>query len=223
MKILILSPHPDDETLGAGGTLAKHAAHGDELYWCIVTQAYVPDWSSDFIKSRKEEIAKVAKIYGIKKTFELGFPTVKLDTLGQKMINDAVYKVISEVKPDVLYLPNRNDLNKDHEIVFNAGIVAARPQKGLIIKKILCYETLSETEWGGYSLERMFVPNYYVNVQDTFETKLKAMSVYNSEVKEPPHPRSSEVMRALAIRRGSECGLMLAEAFFVIRISESEL
>ncbi len=220
MKILILSPHPDDETLGAGGTLLAHAKKGDELYWCIITEAYTPEWSAEFIRKRKEEIAQVAKAYGMKKVFTLGFPTVKLDTIGQKKINDAVQKVVEEVKPTVVYLPFVHDLNRDHEMTFHAGMVATRPKEGTSIAKLLCYETVSETEWGCYSKERAFVPNYYVDIEKTFEAKLKILETYKSELKEPPHPRSKEVLRALAVKRGSESGMKMAEGFVVIRIKE---
>jgi LmbE family N-acetylglucosaminyl deacetylase len=220
MKILIIAPHPDDETLGAGGTLATHAKKGDELYWCIVTEAYAPEWPDEFIKKRKEEIAQVAKVYGITGIFTLGFPTVKLDLAGQKKINDAMSQVIQEVKPDIVYVPYMYDLNKDHEIAFAAAMVATRPKKGLPIKKILCYETVSETEWGSYSKERAFVPNYYVDITDTFDVKVTAMKSYKSELKEAPHPRSEEVMKALAVKRGSGCGVKMAESFYAIRIRE---
>jgi LmbE family N-acetylglucosaminyl deacetylase len=219
-KILIFSPHPDDETLGAGGAIAKHAKNGDSLYWCIVTEGYTPEWSEQFLAKRKKEVAEVEKIYGFKKTFSLGFPSVKLDLQGSKKINDAIAKVISEVKPDVIYAPYPGDLNIDHGIVFHSIMVASRPKDGMHIEKILCYETLSETEWGAHSKERAFVPNAYVDIQETFEIKMKAMHVYSSELKSPPHPRSAEVLKALAVKRGSECGLMMAEAFQLVRLIE---
>lgn len=214
-RVLVIAPHPDDETLGVGGTIAMHAEKGDEVYWCIVTKAYEPEWSREFIEKREEEIEQVEKIFGFKKTFKLGLPTVKLDILGQKKINDEISEVIKKVKPDIVYLPFMHDLNTDHKMVFNAGIVACRPINEHKVERILCYETLSETE-GGY-LSAKFVPNHYVDIERTIESKLNAMKVYFSELKEFPHPRSLEGIKILAMKRGSECGLKMAEAFYVIR------
>jgi len=219
-KILVVAPHPDDETLGAGATIFKHSKDGDEIYWCIVTKPYTPDWNKEFISKRKKEITEVGQLYGFKKIFELGLPTVKLDLMGQKKVNDALAQVIKEIKPNIVYAPHPGDLNCDHKIVFNAVMVALRPSRDWEIKKILCYETLSETEWGGYSVGRAFLPNYYVNAKPTFDLKMKAMQFYASEIDPPPHPRSLEVIKANAIKRGSECGLLMAEAFHSIRIVE---
>lgn len=213
-KILIISPHPDDEVLGCGGTVAKHSSHGDKVYLCIVTKAYTPDWSEEYLKNKSKEIKKSNKILGIKKTYFLDFPTVKLDTISQKKLNEAISNVVTEIRPDILYIPHRGDLSKDHRLVFESSLVAARPLKQKI-KKILSYEILSETEWG-QTIEA-FVPNVYVDITETFQEKMEAIKVYNSELKSPPHPRSLEIIEALAKKRGSEAGVKFAEAFNLIR------
>lgn len=214
MKILVIAPHPDDEVLGCGGTIAKHTMCNEEVCLCVVTKGYAPDWSEEFLKNRPKEIKKANKILGIKKTYFLDFPTVKLDTISQKELNEAISRVIKEVKPDVLYIPHKGDLNKDHRLIFEASLVAARPIN-CSVKKILSYETLSGTEWG-QTIEP-FIPNVYVDISKTFETKIKAMKAYKSELKQYPHPRSLEVIEALAKKRGSEVGVKLAEAFVLIR------
>lgn len=214
MKILIIAPHPDDEVLGCGGTIAKYSIIGDQVYLCIVTKAYTPDWSEEFIKNRQKEIGKSNKILGIKKTYFLDFPTVKLDTISQKKLNKAIYKVVSEINPDILYIPHKGDLNKDHRLVFESSLVATRPidQK---IKKVLSYETLSETEWG-QPIEP-FIPNIYEDITETFRDKIEAFKSYKSEMKIWPHPRSLKIIEALAKKRGSEAGIKFAEAFILIR------
>lgn len=210
MKVLVIVPHPDDEVLGCGGTIRKHASRGDEVYLCIVTKAYTPDWTQEFIDNRKKEISCANEILGIKQTLFLDLPTVKLDTLPQKKINDLIAESIDKVKPEILYLPFKGDINNDHKLVFNASMLAVRSRIGSLIKKVLCYEVLSETEWG----DSLFIPNLYIDISDTLEYKLKAMSCYKSEMK---HPRSLESITILAQKRGIEAGLKTAEAFIIIR------
>jgi LmbE family N-acetylglucosaminyl deacetylase len=214
MNILIIAPHPDDEVLGCGGTIAKHSKRSDEVYLCSVTKAYVPDWSKEFIKNRPKEIEKANKILGIKRTYFLDYPTVKLDTIPQKELNESISKVVNEVNPDIVYIPHKGDLNKDHRLVFEASLVATRPGNHKI-KRILSYETLSETEWG-QPIEP-FIPNVYVDISETFEKKIDAMKAYESELKQYPHPRSLEIVEALAKKRGSEVGVKFAEAFMLVR------
>lgn len=214
MKILIIAPHPDDEVLGCGGTIAKHALQGDSVYLCVVTKAYEPDWSKEFLKERPKEVARANKILGIKKTYFLDLPTIKLDIIPQKKLNEAISKVVNEVRPNIIYVPHRGDLNKDHRLIFEASLVAIRPVNHSI-KKALSYEILSETEWG--QLIEPFVPNVYMDISETFKKKIEAIKAYKSELKLLPHPRSLEIIEVLAKKRGSEVGLKLAEAFMLIK------
>lgn len=216
-RVLVIAPHPDDEVLGCGGTIVKHVSRGDEVYLCIVTKAYPPEWSEDEIKSRKEEVLRVNEILGIRKTRFLDFPTVKLDTVPQKELDEAITRVANEVQPEVVYIPHRGDVNKDHRLVFEAAMVAVKPKLGSAIKQVLSYETLSETEWAAPFVENAFVPNVYVDISDTLEVKLKAMSEYRLELKEFPHPRSLEAISALAKIRGASVGVKAAEAFMLVR------
>ena len=213
-KMLVIAPHPDDEVLGCGGTIVKHAKNGNEVYLCVVTKGYTPDWSEEFLKNRPKEIEKANKILGIKKTHFLDYPTVKLDTIPQKELNEAISKVVNEVKPDILCIPHKGDVNKDHRLVFEASLVATRPANHKV-KKILSYETLSETDWG-QPIEP-FVPNVYVDISETLGKKIEAMKAYGSELKQYPHPRSLEIIEALAKKRGSEVGVKFAEAFILIK------
>lgn len=213
-KILVIAPHPDDEVLGCGGTIIKYSKKGDEVYLCIVTKAYSPDWSEEFLKNRPKEIEESNKILGIKKTYFLDFPTAKLDTVPQKELNGSILKIIKEIQPEILYIPHSGDLNKDHRLVFEATLVATRPTV-TPVKKILSYETLSETERG--AILKPFVPNVYEDITETLNIKIKAMKVYKSELRQSPHPRSLEMIEALAKKRGSEVGFKLAEAFLLIR------
>lgn len=216
-RVLIIAPHPDDEVLGCGGTIAGHAAMGDEVHLCVVTRAYPPEWTEEVIGIKRQEVNEASGILGIKETSFLDLPTVKLDTLPQKELNNAIARVVDAVKPDVVYLPHKGDLNRDHRLVFEAALVALRPLEGNTVSRILCYETLSETEWGIPDVESVFIPNVYLDIANTLETKLAAMSAYASELKEYPHPRSLEMLKVLAQKRGSEAGIAAAEAFMLVR------
>lgn len=219
MKILVIAPHPDDEVLGCGGTIKKYASKGDEVFLCIVTKAYTPDWSNEFIKNREKEIECAKDALGIKGVVYLDLPTVKLDTIPQKDLNDLMSGCIKNIGPEIIFIPFYGDINKDHKLVSEAVLVAVRPKPGSSIKKVYCYEVLSETEWAkpAQKIENVFIPNFYEDISDFLEEKLKAMECYKSELKDYPHPRSLEGIKILAQKRGTECGAKAAEAFMLLR------
>lgn len=219
--VLVIAPHPDDEVLGCGGTIVKHSQQGNEVHLCVVTKAYPPEWPEAEIEKRREEVFKSNEVLGIKKTHFLDLPTVKLDTIPQKDINALITKVITDVNPEILYIPNKGDVNSDHKIVFNAAMIAVRPRNSTPVQRVLSYETLSETEWSAPDPQESFIPNVFVDITATLETKLKAMSQYKLELKEFPHPRSLEAISAQAKLRGSTIGRAAAEAFMLIREIQS--
>jgi LmbE family N-acetylglucosaminyl deacetylase len=168
MKVLVIAPHPDDEVMGCGGTIVKHVYDNDIVYLCIVTTTYEPDWSKEFAEKRKKEIKRVNGILGIKKTYPLNFPTVKLDTIPQKELNDSITKIVRSVNPDILYIPHQGDLNKDHRLVFDSALVSIRFNNE--IKKVMSYEVPSSTEFG--RMHKPFIPNIYVDItKSIFEKK----------------------------------------------------
>jgi len=214
-KILIIAPHPDDETLGCGGTIAKHVHSGDHVTLCIVTTAYKPEWSDEYLEMRNKQITKAVEILGINNNvIELGYHTVKLDIIPQKEIAESLITVVNEVQPDIAYIPYKGDLHRDHRVIFESALVAMRPVN-CTVKKILAYETLSETEWGQPIAP--FIPNVYCDITETFLKKIEALKAYKTELKEFPHPRSLEAIEALAKKRGSEIGVRSAEAFSLVR------
>jgi N-acetylglucosamine malate deacetylase 1 len=218
MKILVIAPHPDDEVLGCGGTIKKYSNNGDKIYLCIVTKAYLPDWTEKFLKEREKEIVKSNNVLGIRKTIFLGLPTVKLDTVPQKKLNDLILNCLNKIKPDLVFIPHGGDIHKDHRLVFESSMVAVRPKPGSSVKKVLSYEVLSETEWSySFSKKEIFIPNVYVDISKTIKEKNKAMSCYKTELKKYPHPRSLKAIVALAQKRGAESGFKAAEAFMLIR------
>ena len=213
-RSLVIAAHPDDAALGCGGTIARFVSEGKEVYACIVTRVYTPDWSEEYLTNCEQQTAESNKVLGISKAYRLNFPAVKLDMVPQKQLNDALFQVISEVKPEVVLIPHAGDLNRDHRLVFEASLVATRPGAGYV-KSILAYESVSSTEWG--HMFTPFVPDVYVDVGRFLDVKLAAVAAYADEIRPFPHPRSIEVIKALARKRGSEIGANLAEAFMLVR------
>jgi N-acetylglucosamine malate deacetylase 1 len=216
-KILFVAPHPDDETLGCGGTILKHKANGDEIYWMIITNISEKDgWNKDTVIRRKEEINKVDKEYGFSKTFKLDFPTTKLDEIPISNIIGEVSKVFNEVKPNTIYVNNRSDIHTDHQIVFKAVMSCTKSFRYPSIKRILMYETLSETEFSPALPEYNFVPNVFVDITQFFENKIEIMKVYKSEIMESPLPRSIDTIKAKCKYLGSRIGCDYAESFCLL-------
>lgn len=216
MNILVTAAHPDDEILGVGGTIAKHVAAGDSVFVCIVSEGATARGGD---VARQIECAKKAcNELGVSKVFLLALPDQKLDTLPLLEITRKIEEVVAEVKPVIVYTHFYGDLNRDHQIVCEATLIAARPNG--IVRKILCFETVSSTEWN--APQRMpFTPNVYVNIEDTFNIKLRALDHYTrtsaNEIKDFPHPRSIKNLTALAETRGSAAGFKKAEAFMLVR------
>lgn len=218
-KILVIATHPDDEVLGCGGTIARHVRSGDEIFLCIVTRGFPPDWDEAVDDEIKRQVSRVSEILRIKQVRFLDLPAAKLDTIPQKELNEHISKYVEEVQPQTVYIPHRGDIHKDHQLIFDATMVSVRPQPRVTIKRVLCYEVLSETEWAAPFPENAFIPNVYVDISATLEIKLKAMSEYKTQLREFPHPRSSEAVSALAKVRGATIGVEAAEAFALIRES----
>lgn len=217
MNILVVAPHPDDEVLGAGGTIARHVADGDEVHVVILTRGNPEIFSEASIQQVRVEAEKAHKILGITAThFCDDFPAPGLDSVPQHKISAAIHSWLSRISPSVLYLPHRGDIHLDHRIVYYAAMVAARPGYSTI-QKILCYETLSETGWSGPIPEEAFLPNVFVDISNYLEIKKAAMSEYRSQLKNFPNPRSLQGIDSLAKMRGATVQISDAEAFILIR------
>jgi len=210
MKILILAPHPDDETIGMGATISKLKKDGHSIYLCVISDGSSKK-SRDKKKTRirENDCKKVGKFLGITKVIFLGFPDTRLMEIAQVEINSSIEDVIKKTNPDVLFIPPDNDLHTDHSKVHNCALVASRPLTNKI-KHIYSYEILGH-------VKTPFAPNVFVDVEKHLSKKLTAFKMYKSEQKEYPHHRSIKSIENLAIRRGVESGLKLAEGFRLIR------
>lgn len=217
MKSLVISPHPDDEVLGAGGTLFKRKKtdKSNQIFWVIVTKLK-KDLGDKLLKTRAKEIARVSKLFGFKKVFQLDFNTTELDSSSKKKLITNFSYIFNQVKPSELFVPHFSDVHSDHKIVSEVISTCTKNFRFPFIKKILAYEVISETD---YNLDRkkIFFPNYYEDISKYLSKKKQAMKIYKSEIKKFPFPRSLVTIDALAKFRGSQIGKSAAESFEILR------
>lgn len=209
MDILILAAHPDDEVLGMGGTIKK-LSKNNRVHLCVVTEGASAQYSDEqMIKKRKEYCLECGKILGISSFDFLNFTDMKLDSVSLVEINKEIEKIIKKYKPKFVYTTPNNDLNRDHQIVFESTLIATRPHSNSV-KHVLSYELPSV-------VRTRFNPTIYENIEKEILTKIRGFRCYRSEIMKFPHPRSIESIKNLAMQRGVESALKHAEAFELIR------
>lgn len=216
-KVLVIAPHPDDEILGCGGTMIKHIEAGDEVSVCIATKGCMPLFSTESVNKTRSEALECHKSIGVKKTFFLDFPAAMMEKVERYEMNGKILDVIKEVQPDIVFIPHWGDMQKDHQMVADACMVALRPKYEPKVKSIFSYETMSETAWNAPNVQNEFIPNVFVDISDTLNKKIKALSVFKSQLSEFPDARSLEAVDALAKYRGALMHFKAAEAFMLIR------
>jgi len=217
MRVLVIAPHPDDEVLGVGGTIAKRANAGDEVYVCIVTKGYPPLFDQEMIEQGRRECIQADQILGVRKTVFLDLPAVMLETVPRYELNQKIAEVVQNVDPDEVYIPHRGDMQIDHQMVVDAAMVAVRPRGKRYPKRVYAYETLSETGWNIPNTTNEFIPTVYEDISDTIDAKISAMSVFRSQLSQFPEARSIGAIEALARFRGATVGVQAAESFSLIR------
>lgn len=222
MSVLILAPHADDEVLGAGATISKLVSNGEKVTVAVLT-GHGPDkhpiWPESAWATIREECQQACKVMGVDDLRFRELPAACLDNLPNWKINSEVQSIIEEVNPDQLYIPFANDLHKDHGAIAYAVTVATRPYLALgkQVKRVIAYETLSETHLAPGYLEPAFQPNLFVDVSDFLHLKVKAFQEYKSQIQPDNMPRSIRSIESLAHLRGSHIGVDAAEAFIILR------
>ena len=219
MKVLTIAVHPDDETLGCGGTMLKMAAEGDTLHWLVVTSAQAPQFSAEQIAQQARQVAAVQAAFPFATLDWLKFPTTRLDMLPLNDLVGAIRAVVARLRPETVFVPNRADVHSDHQVAFQASqaVLKSFHQSALGVRQVLACEVLSETDAAAPLAERVFLPNMFVDVSATFARKLEIMRLYESEVQAEPMPRSPSAIQAQARVRGATIGVHYAEAFMLLR------
>lgn len=214
MNVLVISPHPDDETLGAGGTILKLVNEGHQVFWLNITNMKEEyGYAKETIEKRLNEILKVKNALGIRQIYDLKLKPAGLDTYPMNVIIQKIKEVFDEVRPSLVILPYLYDAHSDHKIVFEAASACTKAFRAPYIKTVLCMEIISETNYS--YVENTFKPNYYVDISDYIDKKIEIVSNYNGEILPPPFPRNHESIKSLAAYRGSSCAKHYAEAFLL--------
>ena len=217
MKILVFAPHPDDEILGVGGTIAKKTHEGHQVFVCVVTKGVAPLFDEDVVNAFQDKCREADRLLGVEETFFLDFPAVMLETVPRYELNKKINDLVQKIKPDEVYIPHRGDMQIDHKMVVDACMVALRPKYEHVIKRVYAYETLSETGWDIPNIVNDFIPTVYEDISGFLSNKIEAMKLMDTQLGEFPNARSIGAVDALARHRGATVNCRAAEAFSLIR------
>ena len=220
-QVLVFAAHPDDEVLGMGGTIALHAAvRGDPVRIVCVTDGSSSQYPGDAERRAQKdgEARRAAAELGVDDYVHLDLPDMRLDTLAHVEVNRVVEEHVRDFAPAVVYTVHP-DVNRDHCVLFDSVAVATRPTPGQSVRRVLTYAPTSSMEWTPAGTSS-FVPNWFVDITETFERKLAAFACYETEQRPYPHPRSARALRALAEFFGASVGCEYAEPFVLVRGTE---
>jgi len=223
VKALVIAAHPDDEILGCGATAARLVSEGHEVHFAILGEGLTARHrdrtatDSQQLEVLHQRAHAAAEKLGVKSLVLYKLPDNRLDSVPLLEVVNIVEELVERFKPQVIYTHNGGDLNVDHEVIHRAVLTATRPASGSPVWDIYAFEVPSSTEWAFQRLNQPFRPNVFVEIAPTLEAKIAAMGCYESEVRRFPHPRSPEVLRAIATRWGSVAGCTAAEAFELVR------
>lgn len=223
-KILVIASHPDDEVLGAGGTIAWYSkVMNEDVHVLILTEGCSAQYRGDkkMLLRKRKEAEKANSILGVKDLIFENLPDMRLDDLLHVQINEVIETSIRKIAPDIVFTQHP-DVNKDHVLTYESTMVAVRPVPGGKVKKVYTYAPSSSTEWSSPVSGSYFMPNTFFDIFSTLEYKLKAFECYRSELREYPHPRALESVRVYAERDGITVGLRAAEPFMLIRSIEGQ-
>ncbi|EAJ6871915.1 PIG-L family deacetylase [Campylobacter coli] len=219
--IIVIAVHPDDETLGVGGTLLKHKLNGDRVHCIFCTGIYESEgFSREQVLKREEEIIQVCKMYNFDTYHCLGLKTTKIDEYSKSFLVEQFSQIFSKIAPNIVYLPFVYDVHSDHRAIFEAAYSCTKSFRYPSIERILMMETLSETDFAPPLTNQNFIPNVFIDITNFIEKKCEIMKIYESEVGLPPFPRSIDNVKALALYRGCTLGgkgLTYAESFMLLK------
>ena len=224
-RILVVAAHPDDEVLGVGGTIIRHAEKGDEVKILLMAEGLTSRAAQRNVASFQSELdalhknaARVAQALGAESTKLFNFPDNRMDGVELLDIVKAIESEIDDFCPEIVYTHHAGDVNIDHLRTHEAVVTACRALPGQSVRELYFFETPSSTEWQIQTSDKVFLPTLYVDIADVFERKRKVLEFYAAEMRDYPHSRSYKAVEILARCRGYAAGLELAEAFSVGRI-----
>ncbi len=217
MKLLVVSPHMDDETIGAGGTMLKYSQAGEQVYWLNISSARTEyGYSEELVAHIERRRERVAKELGVRDAIDLKWRPSGLSSYPEAEAIEKVGEIIRKIEPEVIVTTFPGDVHTDHEAVFRWVKPFSKSFRAPKLKRFLLMEVISETDFalGGAGV---FTPNLFVDISGQMEDKLRLLKIYAEEIGDHPFPRSLENAKALAITRGAVAGTRYAEAFMVLR------
>jgi LmbE family N-acetylglucosaminyl deacetylase len=218
-RLLVVVAHPDDETLGAGGTVARFAAEGSRVWVAVVCDGVTARHAE--VDRQKDCARRACDVLGVENVVFCDLPDQRLDGLSLLDVILPIERCVADLRPHVVLTHFAEDVNQDHGVVSRATMVATRPTPGTTVHTVMCFETASSTEWAPPFTGSTFAPSVYVDIASTLDTKVRAMAVYADthacELKPYPHPRSLEAVEIYAKRHGIAVGLEAAEPFMLVR------
>ena len=216
-RIIVVSPHPDDETLGAGGAISKFISQGHEVMILTVSGHLPPLYKREDYEITLEEAYKAYKVLGIEKSDFLEIPATMIGEEPVHSLNSKIASRLKEFEPHIVFCPFP-DRHIDHRLIFESCMVATRPiGYGKNIEMVAAYETLSETHWNAPYVEPNFTQNLVVDITENLENKINALRCFESQISTSEGPRSLDAVRSLAKFRGSQAGFESGEAFYIIK------
>ena len=217
-RVMVIAPHPDDETLGVGGTIAKYSAQCAEVFVLIVSGHLPPLYSREDYNKTVFEAKSAFELLDVAQSEFLEIPATMIDDQPRHEVNGEISRAVNDFGPHIVFCPYP-DRHVDHRLVFDSVMVATRPVGvGRNIEIVATYETLSETHWNAPHIEPNFTPNWVVDISNHIEKKLDALRCYKSQISDFPGPRSIEAVEALAKFRGTQAGFGYGEGFHIVRM-----
>ena len=217
MKVLVVAAHPDDEILGVGGTVANHVNDGDEVTVVVMCEGAGIRYDHERHDEIVRQANQAASILGITDLVLKHLPDQQLDTLPLGEVIGEVEELVRDRRPETVYTHFGGDINRDHQVIAEAVLVATRPYAAPSVREILMFETPSSTEWGSSQLLPAFDPTVFVDIEAVIDRKVEAFLSYTAEVVDYPHPRSDKALRARAQYWGNRVNRSMAEAFTIVR------
>lgn len=215
MRILVVSPHMDDETFGAGGTMLKYAQAGEKVYWLNVSNTKTEyGYSREIADHRERQRERIAEGLGVCDAIDLKWKPSGLSGYPEGEAISKIGAIIRKIEPEILITTFPNDIHSDHETVFRWIKPFSKSFRAPNLKRFLLMEIVSETD---FAVERIFSPNLFIDISQQLEDKLNLLKIYDTELGEAPFPRSLENVKALAVHRGTIAGTKYAEAFMILR------
>lgn len=216
-RVLVISPHMDDEVLGCGGTIARHVDQGDQVEVCLLcNRAYGHAYDPKAIEQERGNAQEAKRLLGHKDLRFFDLPDERLAGHFTDLLA-ALEKCVAEIRPEIVYTCHAGDLHQDHRVAAHASNIALRSASASFVRRVLAYEIPSGTDQVFPSSAAPFLPNVFVGIEKQLDRKCSAMAAYERESRPFPHPRSPEMLRAQARARGSQCGREAAEAFMLLR------